>query len=353
MFIFQRSKNFITKYKIINLYSGLISLMAGYLAFKIGIPLPWMLGPLLIVGLLCALKFEIKISKKPLPIFRAFLGCIVGTNFSTEIFLNFREIGISLILLPLFVITMMFCTYIFLKRYMQYDQKQSVMGSMPGGLNEMVLLGNEIGVSGRIITLLHTTRIIIVVVLASVFTFFLKDISNVNSKEILYFSNLIDLPLIFILSFLGYYIGRFLSLPGYSIIGPMIISAVLHSFDLVNLNPNVILIISVQVYLGSNLGLYFKGITFNEFFGPIKAGFLSTFIALIPLTIFVYLLNLLNYDLLSLVLSYSPGGQAEMCILALSVGADMIFVSIHHVFRVFLVIFIASFLKNYLKKTTP
>ena len=99
--------------------------------------------------------------------------------------------------------------------------------------------------------------------------------------------------------------------------------------------------------------MYFKGITFNEFFGPIKAGFLSTFIALIPLTIFIYLLNLLNYDLLSLVLSYSPGGQAEMCILALSVGADMVFVSIHHVFRVFLVIFIASFLKNYLKNTTP
>ena len=313
MFIFQRSKNFIEKNKIINLYSVLISLMAGYLAFKIGIPLPWMLGPLLIIGLLCALKLEINISKKPLPIFRALLGCIVGTNFSEEIFLNFREIGISLILLPLFVITMMFCTYTFLKKYMQYDQKQSVMGSMPGGLNEMVLLGNEIDVSGRIITLLHTTRIIIVVVLASIFTFFLKDVSNVNTKEILYFSNLIDLPLIFVISFFGY-IGRFLSLPGYSIIGPMVISAVLHSFDLVNLSPNVILIISVQVYLGSNLGLYFKNITFNEFFGPIKAGFLSTFIALIPLTIFIYLLYLLNYDLLSLVLSYSPGGQAEMCL---------------------------------------
>ena len=78
--------------------------------------------------------------------------------------------------------------------------------------------------------------------------------------------------------------------------------------------------------------------------------YLSTFVSFIPLCFFLYVLNFLGYDLLSLILSYAPGGQAEMCILTLSIGGDIVFVSIHHVFRVFFVIFLATILKKYLLK---
>ena len=47
-------------------------------------------------------------------------------------------------------------------------KKTSLIGSMPGGLNEMVLLVSEIGGNERIVTLLNTTRIIIVVTIVSI-----------------------------------------------------------------------------------------------------------------------------------------------------------------------------------------
>ena len=65
--------------------------------------------------------------------------------------------------------------------------------------------------------------------------------------------------------------------------------------------------------------------------------------------IFVFILSKLDYNLLSIILSYSPGGQSEMNILALSVGADMAFISTHHMFRVFMVIMFAALLQKYLK----
>jgi len=37
-------------------------------------------------------------------------------------------------------------------------------------------------------------------------------------------------------------------------------------------------------------------------------------------------------------LAFAPGGQAEMTVLALIVGADMAFVIAHHVLRIFVVI---------------
>ena len=39
----------------------------------------------------------------------------------------------------------------------------------------------------------------------------------------------------------------------------------LHGLGIINLSPNFILIIVIQIYLGSNLGLYFKNIKLQEF----------------------------------------------------------------------------------------
>jgi len=246
---------------------------------------------------------------------------------------------------------MILSTYFVLKIIMNYDKKTSLIGSMPGGLNEMVLLVSEIGGNERIVTLLNTTRIIMVVTIASILThLFTEDLIN-ETSEILYFSHLDDLLYIFIISIIGFFIGKILSIPGYSIIGPMLLSSFLHAFGFINVTPNILLIIVIQIYLGSNLGLYFKGINLQEFLGPIKAGVLSTLISFIPLSLFLYFLNFLGFDLLSLILSYAPGGQAEMCILTLSIGGDIVFVSIHHVFRVFFVIIMAALLKKYLLKS--
>ena len=333
------------------LFSIFLAIIGGFLAYKIGIPLPWMLGPLFFTGFFCALKVEIKIPKKPLPIVRALLGCVIGTNFTNEIFININQIGKSLFLLPIFVIMMILCTYFILKKIMNYDKKTSLIGSMPGGLNEMVLLVSEIGGNERIVTLLNTTRIIMVVTIVSILThLFTEDLTN-KTSEILYFSHLDELIFIFIISITGFFTGKILSLPGYSIIGPMLFSSFLHAFGFINVTPNILLIIFIQIYLGSNLGLYFKGINLQEFLGPIKAGFLSTLISFVPLCLFLYFLNFFGFDLLSLILSYAPGGQAEMCILTLSIGGDIVFVSIHHVFRVFFVIILASLFKKYLLKS--
>ena len=173
-------------------FSIFFGIIGGFVAYKIDIPLPWMLGPLFFIGFLCAIKFEIKLPKKPLPLFRALLGCIIGTNFTDEIFSNINQIGKSLFLLPIFVIIMICCTYFVLKIIMNYDKKTSLIGSMPGGLNEMVLLVSEIGGNERIVTLLNTTRIIIVVTIVSILThLFAKNITN-ETSEVLYFSHLDD-----------------------------------------------------------------------------------------------------------------------------------------------------------------
>ncbi len=341
----------IVNHNYISCLKGLVlAFSGGFLAYYINVPLPWMLGPLFIVGIATATKFDIKIPSTPRPICRAILGCAIGANFSPDVLNRVTEIGSSLIILPIFVLIMIFSTALFLKTVMKFDLKSSIFGSIPGGLNEMVIIGKEIGVNPRTLTLIHSTRIVVVVFFASIAIYILpSDIKNITKDIDLFKYNDQLLSVIFV-SLFGYFIGKLIKLPGYTITGPMIFSASLHVLGLINAMPIYLLIIIVQVILGSVLGSQFQNITLKDLYGPVLSGVVTTLIALLVLLLFIIILLLFDYDLISIILSYSPGGQTEMNILALSVGADMAFISTHHMFRVFMVIMLAAIIQKYLKK---
>ena len=55
------------------------------------------------------------------------------------------KFGFSLIVLPIFILIMISSTALFLKLIMKLDLRSSIFGSLPGGLNEMVIIGKELG----------------------------------------------------------------------------------------------------------------------------------------------------------------------------------------------------------------
>jgi membrane AbrB-like protein len=336
--------------KWIYIFSLLLAVFSGFVAFYLSLPLPWMLGPLIGCGLLSAFGKKIIIGKKPRPICRALLGCTIGANFGPEIIGRIPEIGVSLLFIPGFVLLMGISTYLYLSKVMKMNKATSIYGSIPGGLNEMVVLGNEVGADPRILVLIHATRIVVVVLFASLLILFVPKLgANIIPQPDLFY-NWKQLPFVFLISFFGWFLAVKLKIPGPTIIGPMILSAFVHISGIVNAMPMYILVILVQILLGAALGCLFKNITLKEITGPVFAGFITTLIAIIPLILVYYILMKFGYDPLSVLLAFSPGGQSEMNLLALSIGADMSFISPHHMFRVFLVIIFASIILKFIKK---
>ena len=278
------------------------------------------------------------------------MGCTIGANFGPEIIDRIPEIGVSLLFIPGFVLLMGISTYLYLSKVMKMNKATSIYGSIPGGLNEMVILGKEVGADPRILVLIHATRIVVVVLFASLLILFVPKLgANIMPQPDLFY-NWKQLPFVFLISFFGWFLAVKLKIPGPTIIGPMILSAFIHISGIVNAMPMYILVILVQILLGAALGCLFKNITLKEITGPVFAGFVTTLIAIIPLILVYYILMKFGYDPLSVLLAFSPGGQSEMNLLALSVGADMSFISPHHMFRVFLVIIFASIILKFIKK---
>ena len=137
------------------IFSLLLAIFSSFVAYYIGLPLPWMLGPLIGCGFFAAIGKPVIIGKRPRPICRALLGCTIGANFGPEILDRFGEIGVSLLLIPGFVLIMGCTTFLYLSKIMKMDRSTSIYGSIPGGLNEMVILGQEIGADQRTLVLIH------------------------------------------------------------------------------------------------------------------------------------------------------------------------------------------------------
>ena len=137
----------------------------------------------------------------------------------------------------------------------------------------------------------------------------------------------------------GWKLAERVGLFGASILGPMILAGALALMGILQHRPPAEAIWAAQFFIGTTVGAKYAGITMAEVRHDLTAA-LGFCVILLGLTLIfaegIYLFSLAPP--LETLLAFAPGGQAEMAILALIVGADMAFVIAHHVLRIVLVI---------------
>ena len=98
----------------------------------------------------------------------------------------------------------------------------------------------------------------------------------------------------------------------------------------------------------------YVGVTAQEIRKDILAG-LGFCIFLLVITLCIVSL-VIKYNLapaVDAILSMAPGGQAELVVITLIVGADLGFVVAHHLFRIFIVILGAPIMERFMKSKHP
>ena len=152
-------------------------------------------------------------------------------------------------------------------------------------------------------------------------------------------------------AFVGWKGGERIKLFGASIIGPLIVTAVFSLTGLIHNRPPAEAILTAQFLIGIGIGVYYVGITLSDLRRYVLSAF--AFVLILALlaacfTKFVSMMGLANP--VEAFLSFCPGGQAEMTILAIVSGADLGFVVTHHIARIVLVItgapFVAKLMGN-------
>jgi membrane AbrB-like protein len=313
----------------------------GVIVFHLaGLPLPFLLGP--IFACLIASLIGVKMRGiKPLnDTMRTLLGVAVGATFTWPIVVSMTGMWPTLLLIPLMVVSIGLIGVPYFQRFWGYDFATSYYSTMPGGLQDMLVFGEEAGGNVRALSLIHATRVMVIVValpfiLQHVWSADLTTPPGAPAADL----PVSQLIIMAICAIAGWRIAKWVGMFGASILGPMILTALASVTGVLEHRPPAEVIWMAQYFIGMTVGVKYSGVTMGEVRRDLAAG-LGFCLILIVLT-FIFAEIVLILDLappMETLLAFAPGGQAELAILALIVGADMAFVIAHHVLRIFIVI---------------
>ena len=338
-----------------HLITHIICLLGAAIFLWLELPLPWLFGPLfscLLAALIGINLYSIKILSDAM---RTILGVAVGATVTLSFLLALPGFWNTLIFIPITVILSGIIGVWYFQKLCGYDFPTAYYSSMPGGLQDMLVFGEEAGGNVRAMSLIHATRVLVIIIALPILLTFIWGISlDKPPGDPIRNFEIEQLIILGICGIAGWKIASFLGMFGASILGPLILTAIASITGILHTRPPVEAIWAAQYFIALGIGVKYVGVTAQEIRKDILAG-LGFCIFLLVITLSIVSL-VINYNLAPAVdamLSMAPGGQAELVVMALIVGADLGFVVAHHLFRIFIVILGAPIMERFMKSKYP
>ena len=314
---------------------------AGTLAFwALDLPLPFLFGPMAACLIAALSNVPIKGFGQVSVAARTILGVAVGASITPDLFHQLPQMAMSVALVPVFIALIGIIGVPFFRHVWGFDGPTAYYAAMPGGLQDMVIFGTEAGGDPRALSLIHATRVLIIVTLAPAFLTLAYGAGLTNPIG----APVTELPvgemaLMAAAALIGWKGGERIGLFGASILGPMIVTAALSLSDLIHSRPPAEAILAAQFFIGCGIGVHFLGVTWGELTRVVLAGIAYVLVLAVLAAGFTGLVTWAGLgNPVEAFLAFAPGGQAEMTVLAIVTGADLGFVITHHLTRIVLVI---------------
>ena len=318
----------------------------GWAFARLGTPLPWMLGALattMVASMAGAPLFMPQMFRR---IWIIVLGVMLGAAFRPETLEHIVLWGGSFAGMVAFVGATTALVAWFYRRFGGFDRNTALFCATPGGLGEMAILGPSLGADERTIVLVHATRIVMVMAFVPPAYALIEGYvppPDLGGGGRLIDSDLSEMALLAAAGLGGALIAKLLKLPAWQMCGSMFASAAIHAAGLTEARPPSEMVAFAQVVIGAGAGARFAGAKPHELVRPMALGAASTIgVLLLAALVALGVATALDLDFRAVHLAYSPGGFAEMSLIALALGIEAPFVAVHHMGRIFMVVILAG-----------
>ena len=321
------------------------------LFWMLGAPLPFLFGPMA-ACLIAALLRRPLIGLGQLSVAaRTILGVAIGASITPEVIARLPDMAASVAFIPIYIAVIALVGVPFFHRICGFDMATAWYAAMPGGLQDMVVFGEEAGGDARALSLIHATRVLIVVTVAPailVFGFGATLDAPIGAPASTL--PLGEMALMVVAALVGWKGGERIGLFGASILGPMIVTAILSLSGVIHFRPPAEAILVAQFMIGLGIGVGYVGITMLEIRKNVLSGAMfAVILAILAAIVTTIVVSAGFAHPVEGFLAFAPGGQAEMTVLSIVAGADLGFVIVHHLTRVFLVIIGAPLAARWLR----
>ncbi|WP_134686549.1 AbrB family transcriptional regulator [Brevibacillus migulae] len=320
-------------------------------------PLPWLLGPLLAMVACILLGFD----KLWIPgYFRKagliVVGIVLGLRITPEIWqMMTQHIG-EMLVATIFTLLFGMLNAWIVHRVYRVDLTTSIFSNIPGGLSEMVTLGQSQGGNLQIISMFHSIRIVVIVMLTPFLVTFLSHKAALpavsGGNQVLGWWTTVGLLAV---SAIGAFLATKLRVPAAFLLGPLFVAALFSVSPAFSDGMHGMaswLVNAAQIAIGISIGVEFKRDEVLQYRKLFVAGFFhALLLSGLSITLGIALAYSSGIHLFTSMLATAPGGIAEMSLTALAIGSDPLMVTAFQLFRVlFIVTVFTACIRWYLRR---
>lgn len=315
--------------------------LGGWLFSLAGIPLAWMIGAMLFTATTAVAGVRLQGPGKGRAAMIAVLGVMLGSAFTPDILEQASSWIISIVILLIFVVVVtVFLAWGF-QRFGGLQKREAILSATPGGFGEMILIAESYGADVRSISLIHATRVMFTVMLIP---FYFRIFEGYVPPEVSPMGAMSDLAIndgviLLVCGIVGYVGARKLKVPAAALLGPMLVSAIVHFMGFTKAQPPAELVNLAQIVIGTNVGCRFVGVKRHQLINPVGIGVIGAAITLgLAMAAAATLHGITALDRDALWIAFAPGGLAEMTLISLAMHIDVAFVSTHHIVRILFIV---------------
>ena len=330
-----------------------VSLAGGAFFTLIHSPVPWLLGPMIftLIGSRLMTKAKLK------PLCPGYLrnsamiatGYAMGLSFTAE---TLREMGRQLPTMVLMTVLLLLLlstlSAFILSKLAGQSFPTMLMGSIPGGLTQMVILAEETpNVDMTVITFLQVSRLLMIIfcvpmlVFSPLFGGTHSDLGAAASGASATWSGLfpdilIYAPVCVVVALLA----QRVKFPTAFLLGPMIATAVLHLCGVPGPSLPTGILNAAQLLIGTYVGMLLRPENLQRKVRIVGIALLSGVVLIgVSLGLCVLLSHMHDVSASTALLSLAPGGMDQMGLMAREVHADLAIVSCYQIFRTWFIFF--------------
>lgn len=333
----------------------LAALAAGWACALAGVPLGWLVGAMLAMVLAGLLRLPAAQPVALMPWVKGAVGAMLGASIPVGVLDHLA--GWWPTILAMFAVMGLAGTLNFriLRARFGFGRMDAALCAMPGGITEMIILGEQSGGDPRRVAIVHAVRIALSILAIPLLAQGIFGIAVASADRLPpVHMTMPDWVWFLLCVAAGVAADRWTRLPVPLITVPLALSAALHlgGISAFHVPPEVSRM--VQVMIGVNVGGRFLGYALRDLAAVALAALSVVAVQLaLALGAALALARLEVGDALALLLAYAPGGLAEMSLIAIAMGRETAFVALHHIIRVLCALFAAPPLLTILGKTKP
>jgi len=325
--------------------------LGGLLAMAAGLPLAMLMGSMIASAAapMLGVRFFGHVPNVPQKwrfILVPVIGVAIGASFPHDFLTQAKQWWVTIAALFVFIPVAHGVGYGLFRKLGKLSPQTAYYASMPGGFIESLEMGEKSGADMTMLIMLQFLRLILCIVMIPI-GFSIVEGHAVGSGSGLSIGprpdlTLLDTGVMVSLALIGWFAAHKLRLPAAVLSGPLLLSGLAHALGLTQAVPPFWAILVTQCVMGTSLGVRLAGFTKGQAGLALTLSVINvTVILLIALGIALVLSGPVGEPVSAVILAFAPGGVSEMSLAALSLQVSAVYVSLHHLIRIILAVFVA------------